>query len=57
MKKIRKDKCQTQTALLLVLVAVAAGAFLWYQLLPYSKKRFIQNLVKQAPHLPARYAV
>jgi len=40
---------------LLLLLAVAL--FVGYQRLSDSQKRFVQNLARQLPYLPARYAV
>ena len=41
---------------LLVLILVVA-AVAWYRRLSEPQKRFAQNLVRQIPYLPARYAV
>ena len=39
------------------LLALVAGLVIWYLGLDKSHKRFVQNLVRQIPYLPARYAV
>ena len=36
---------------------VAMGLVLWYLQLDESRKRFIQNIVRQLPYLPGRYSV
>ncbi|MBN1313829.1 MAG: hypothetical protein JXA42_00100 [Anaerolineales bacterium] len=40
-----------------LLFLIAFGAAVWYVGLSDSKKRFLQNLLRQLPYLPARYAV
>ncbi len=40
----------------LFFLLVLIGA-IWYSQLDESQKRFVQNLVRQVPYLPARYMV
>jgi hypothetical protein len=39
------------------LLLLLAGAMVWYMQLDERQKRFVQNIVKQIPYLPARYSV
>jgi hypothetical protein len=48
-------KKKMKTWILLALIAFGVAA--WYSGLPDSKKRFVQNVIRQLPYLPARYAV
>jgi len=43
---------------LLALIAVAAlGSVLWYNQLEERQKRFVRNILRQAPDLPGRYYI
>jgi hypothetical protein len=44
-------------AVFLLAVLIAAGALLWYNRLDDRHKRYIQNLIRQIPDLPARFFV
>jgi hypothetical protein len=41
----------------LAVAAAATAAAMWYQQLDEGHKRYVQNLVRQLPDLPARYSV
>jgi len=51
----RKQRRQRRFRLLVLLLLI--GLALVYQNLSEAQKRFVQNILKQAPYLPARYAV
>jgi hypothetical protein len=44
-------------AFFLLAVLIAAGALWWYTQLDDRHKRYIQNLIRQIPDLPARFSV
>jgi hypothetical protein len=39
------------------LLLLLAGVTVWYLQLDERQKRFVQNIVRQIPYLPARYSV
>lgn len=41
----------------MALALIILGVALWYYYLPEDQKKFIQNLVRQVPELPGRYAI
>lgn len=43
--------------LLLIGLLLALAAALWYRSLPEYRRRFYQNLLRQVPDLPGRYAL
>jgi hypothetical protein len=53
---MRHTKRRRSNSWLLVLLLLA-GLALVYQNLSEAQKRFVQNILRQAPYLPARYAV
>jgi hypothetical protein len=51
MRHTKRKRCGFWLLLLLV------GLALVYQNLSEAQKRFVQNILRQAPYMPARYAV
>jgi hypothetical protein len=51
-------KCfRSLRAVLMLTLLVAAGAYLWYWTLDDRHQRYIRNIVRQIPDLPARFFV
>ena len=50
-------KLRSFMLLLLILVLLGLGGWLWYSQLDEARKRYIQNLVRQIPDLPGRYVI
>ncbi|MGC9396001.1 MAG: hypothetical protein ACP5J4_14245 [Anaerolineae bacterium] len=48
---------QKQRRFRLLVLLLLIGLALVYQNLSEAQKRFVQNILRQAPYLPARYAV
>lgn len=51
MRRKKQKRCGVWLLLLLI------GLALVYQNLSEAQKRFVQNILRQAPYMPARYAV
>lgn len=52
-----KKTLTTGQIVFVLLLLLAVTLLIGYQRLSDSQKRFVQNLVRQLPYLPARYAV
>jgi CHASE3 domain sensor protein len=53
MRRAKRKQRRFRLLVLLLLIALA----LVYQNLNEAQKHFVQNILRQAPYLPARYAV